>query len=648
MLLLLILFLKINAFYLDSYYWNSFSDNNIYIYDAFPIENAYGLKDDIDYEVYFNFNNLDPDFTCPGNCPSNIPMWVVLVIHAFENWRNIEGTTIDFKYNYIPSADESSCFLDDFNSICWSSPIEPNNTYYYKFEDPPNNTKNYKNRLITLNKNYDLGIDDENVKFCHIKDDIFENKPNQAFCYDFLSFMNRAVGEFLGFRTTHSLESVLYYQIPQNTKTSLSTPYRTLYTVDEDAAKCLYPNQETGIRFKNEACCSSSKNYLRPPDLCDTRLSSDSKYTLGVEDSGGTCSVIKDNNKDNNGNLKYYFLYSIFILILLLIRLVFRKKLILLLVFFCSFNLYSSFEYDLGFDDIDYKAIKESLKIEDSKEEEKQFINTKDILEQEKIKKQELEQKYKSVELKKVETLVQNLDDQLKYKQFRELKPFFANINFGLTYSTVSDFKKINQDYKNAGFRGFNDFNLTYLTILEFGIENLLFKNFNPFLAIAYQFNTDDTGIGQLYDGNELIDTEFSNSFYAIPIKIGAKYSFYNTESIKSGFSISGGIWIAESSISLINSNTISKLNMSGTGYTSNALFYMDFLVVSNVFFSFNLGYEYSKCDKVLISNSSGDFEAHFPKKTTLLIHDGASETSRAFRYYISGIHVGAGIKGIF
>lgn len=169
-------------------------------------------------------------------------------------------------------------------------------------------------------------------------------------------------------------------------------------------------------------------------------------------------------------------------------------------------------------------------------------MSTKEIVDKEKASKDAKKNLEEKEEAQKVEGLVKNLDTQIKFKSFREKSPYFTGLSFGASYSTVSDFKKLNSNFKEAGILGLKGFPYTYSILIEFGLENIFINNLIFFLSTGYIFNPPDTGVGNIdYGGVSTQATRINNSFSAIPVKFGTRYNFISNSRIRSGLGLSGG-----------------------------------------------------------------------------------------------------------
>lgn len=618
--IIFLIFFKINSFYVtDSYFSSSFGGKIIVICNnnVPPILDS-ALTVPTDIIEHFGEGSLDIE--------GSFPLWVIYIIESFENWSLASGGGISFIYS-VDNNSFCDCSIDtSYNNICWSGQdlIGSDLTKL----DVNGNTKN-----IIINSIYEPILEGGD-KFCD---------GEGATCYDFLSVMNHAVGMFLGFEehgSSATTESVM------SSVDRDSIDFRDLKEDDINGVKCVYP--AIGDAFTSDPeCCFNANPFLRPSTCSNFGFTSNGPFIGAEPGAGGGCAYIAD--KNSNKQNFFYLIYILSFSSIFIFRFFFKKYLILFFLFY-SFNIYSAFEDDLGLDDYDYKALEQN--IENPNVEKKEYMSTKEIIDKEKENKVTQKKMEEKIEAEKVEGLVKNLDTQIKFKRFREKNPYFTNISFGITYSTVSDFKKINNTFKDAGILGLKGFPYTYNFLFEFGLENIFTQGLIFYFSTGYEFNTTDSGTGNLdYEGN-IVSTSFNNTFYSIPLKLGTRYNFVSNDSLRVGAGFSGGLWVASGTIIVLSPSSVpntkvnSKLELSGLGYTANVGTNLDWVLTKKLFFTLNLSYEYSKCSNVSIDSSSGWFESNYPSDSRLLvIEDGIT---RPFNFLIAGPNLSIGFKGVF
>jgi hypothetical protein len=240
-------------------------------------------------------------------------------------------------------------------------------------------------------------------------------------------------------------------------------------------------------------------------------------------------------------------------------------------------------------------------------------------------------------------------------KKIQPLDPmaFYVSGGLGYLFSSASDLAKIQDDFTNAGLQGLSPVGGYYSFRLEMGIQNL-FRHFDIFGIVGYSFSTSREGTGDINYGLETLNTTMSFGQYSIPLLVGAKYSFYNTNWIRLGAKADLGISIIRGHMVLnlneASSSNIqdSSMNFGGTGIGGEIFAFAETMFTRSLTLEFNLGYSIMRLNNVKITSSSGNFATEFEPGKRLMIYDPATGTSSAFSSSMKGFVGFIALKALF
>ena len=234
-----------------------------------------------------------------------------------------------------------------------------------------------------------------------------------------------------------------------------------------------------------------------------------------------------------------------------------------------------------------------------------------------------------------------------------ETRAFYIAGSFGYLFASASDITVIQADFTNAGITGLSPVSGFLDFKFEFGYENIL-PHFDVFTVIGYVFSPARSGTGDINYGLEPVSTTVSFSMYSVPILIGGKYSFYNTDTVKLGARADVGMSLVRGDINLnLNGTSLlpiqnSSLSYGGTGINMDFLMFVETKLSRMLNLEFNLGYSITSLSNVKILGSTGNFLTQFEPGKQLMIHDSTTGQSEAFKVRLNGLVFSLSAKILF
>jgi len=244
-------------------------------------------------------------------------------------------------------------------------------------------------------------------------------------------------------------------------------------------------------------------------------------------------------------------------------------------------------------------------------------------------------------------------DPFIQKKEMPKTRAFYVASSFGYLFASVPDITTIQTDFVNAGLTGLSPVSGFFDFNLEFGYENLL-PHFDAFAVIGYVFSPAKSGTGNINYGLEPVNTTVSFSLYSVPILIGGKYSFYNTNTVKLGARADIGMSLIRGDIDLkLNEASSlpvqnSSLSYGGTGISTDFLLFIETKLSKMLNLEFNMGYSVTSLSNVKILGSTGNFLTQFEPGKQLMIHDSSTGQSEPFKVRLNGLVFSLSAKILF
>ena len=240
-----------------------------------------------------------------------------------------------------------------------------------------------------------------------------------------------------------------------------------------------------------------------------------------------------------------------------------------------------------------------------------------------------------------------------KKKEMPETRAFYVAGSFGYLFASAYDITVIQTDFSNAGVTGLSPVSGFLDFKFEFGYENIL-PHFDVFTVIGYVFTPTKSGTGDINYGLEPVNTTVSFGLYSVPILIGGKYSFYNTDIVKLGARADVGMSLIRGNIDLkLNGTSLlpvqsSSLSYGGTGINMDFLMFIETKLSKMLNLEFNLGYSVTSLSNVKILGSTGSFLTQFQPGKQLMIYDSTTGQSEAFKVRLNGLVFSLSAKILF
>ncbi|MEI6093116.1 MAG: hypothetical protein WCQ47_05470 [bacterium] len=238
-------------------------------------------------------------------------------------------------------------------------------------------------------------------------------------------------------------------------------------------------------------------------------------------------------------------------------------------------------------------------------------------------------------------------------KDVEPSRSFYASGSFGYLFASVPDITIIQKDFTNAGVSGLNPVSGFFNFRLELGYENL-FKNFDLYGVLGYLMTSTKSGTGNINYGLEPVNSTIGFNLYSIPMLVGAKYSFYNTDRIRLGTKLDIGTSLIRGNIDLRLNQTSSlqiqnsSLTYGGMGLSGDLGLFVETKVSRMLALEFDVAYNITSLSHVKITGSSENFATQFEPGKQLMIYDSITGKSTPFNVKINGLMFCLSAKMLF
>lgn len=238
-------------------------------------------------------------------------------------------------------------------------------------------------------------------------------------------------------------------------------------------------------------------------------------------------------------------------------------------------------------------------------------------------------------------------------KILKDQQAFYVAGSFGYLFASVPDISIIQDDFTNAGITGLSPVSGFFNFRLELGYENLL-KHFDVYGVVGYLMTSTKSGTGDISYGLEPVNSTIGFGLYSVPLLLGAKYSFYNSDVVKLGTKIDVGTSIIRGNIDVRLNGTSSlqiqnsSMSYGGMGLSGDLLIFVETKISRMFNLEFDLGYSITNLSNVKITGSSGNFTTQFEPGKQLMIYDSSTGQSTPFNVKINGLVFSLSAKMLF